>query len=162
MIPNSDRLRKEETNMMMQARSQRLVVLTLALMLVWSVLAATLLAPAASASEVNVRDLVIRSITLDPQTKVATARGAVTCTGASRAFVGVEVSQTVGRLHTVYAYGDKRIDCDGRERFSIRLTNAQGRLGPGEATVQAGAEAFTRFDYDFAFFSGVLQVSNAK
>lgn len=150
--------------MMTQASSRRLgaLVLALAFMLVWGLLAVTLVAPAASASEVNVRDLVIRSITIDPQTKVATAKGAVTCTGARRATVYVEVSQTVGRLHTVYAAGQKRIDCDGRERFSIRLTNYQGRLGPGEATVRAEAFAFARFDYDFARFSKVMRVTNAQ
>ena len=137
-------------------------MLTLVFGLVWSLLAATLVAPAASASQLRVSDLIIRSITIDPQTKVATAKGAVTCTGARRATVSVEVSQTVGRLHTVYAYGEKRIDCDGRERFSIRLTNYQGRLGPGEATVRAEAFAFTRFDYDFARFSKVMRVTNAQ
>lgn len=148
--------------MMTQVSSRRLfVVLTLAFALLWSLLAATLVAPAANASEVNVSNLVIKSVTIDPQTKVATARGAVKCTGAGRAYIGVEVSQTVGRLHTVYAFGQKRIDCDGRKSFTIRLTNEQGRLGPGEARVRSYAEAFTRFDYDFARFSKVMRVTNA-
>ena len=53
----------------------------------------------------------------------------------------VDVSQTVGRLNTVFASGDKEVRCDGRVSFSIRLRNLQGRLGPGDADVDA--EAFT-------------------
>jgi hypothetical protein len=134
----------------------------MAFALVWSVLAAAFLAPMASASEPVVSDLVIRSITIDPQTKVATVRGAVTCTGANRLFVDVEVSQTVGRLHTVYAYASKRLECDGRERFSMRLTNYQGRLGPGEATVRAFAGACTREACDSARFNEVMRVTTAN
>ena len=51
-----------------------------ALLLVFSLVTA-LAAPAANAVT-SARDLVIKSITIDPQTKVATVRGAVTCTGA--------------------------------------------------------------------------------
>src|SRR3712207_1397139 len=91
-----------------------------ALLLVFS-LVASLAATDASASVPRIRDLVIRSVTVDPQTKVATVRGAVTCTGAESFLVFVDVSQTVGRLHTVSAGGDKELDCDGRVRFSLRL-----------------------------------------
>jgi hypothetical protein len=104
-------------------------------------LVASLAAPAVSASEISVSNLVIRSITLDPKTKVATARGAVTCTGAESVEVFVDVSQTVGRLNTVFASGDKELNCDGRVRFSLKLRNFEGRLGPGDADVEAGAFA---------------------
>lgn len=154
---------KEEPNMMMlQARARRPVVLAMAFALLWSVLAAAFLAPSASAGEPVVSDLVIRSITIDPQTKLATAKGAVTCTDAKRAGLYVEVSQTVGRFHTVYAYAEKRLECDGRERFSLTLTNAQGRLGPGEAQVRAFAGACTREACDFARFSEVIRVTTAN
>ncbi len=148
--------------MMPQASSRRLVVLAMAFALLWSVLAAAFLAPTASASEPFVSDLVVRSVTVDPQTKVATVRGAVTCTGANRAYLYIEVSQTVGRLHTVYAYAEKRLECDGRERFSLELTNAQGRLGPGEAKVMAFAGACTREACDSARFSKTMRITNAN
>ena len=106
--------------------------------------------------------MVVRSVTVDPQTKLATARGAFTCTGAKRAFVGVEVIQTVGRIHSADAFAEKRLVCDGRRKFKVELTNFEGRLGPGDATVFGYAEAFTRFGYDFARFRGVLQVTNAN
>lgn len=112
----------------------------LALLLGFS-LVASLAAPAVSASETSVRNLVIRSITVDPKTKVATVRGAVTCTGGESVEVFVDVSQTVGRLHTVSAFGDKELDCDGRVRFSLRLRNEEGRLGPGDADVDANEGA---------------------
>ena len=149
--------------MITQARSRRLLVLlALASSLLLGLLATTLVAPAASAfGGVHVNNLVVRSVTIDPQTKVATAKGAVTCTGARRAYVGVEVIQTVGRVHSAYAAGEKRLDCDGRERFTIKLINYQGRLGPGEATVGAIAEAGSRYGYDFARFHEVLQVGKA-
>jgi hypothetical protein len=125
-------------------------------------LSATVVAPAVKASGgVTVSNLVIKSITLDPQTKVATAKGALTCTGARRARVVIEATQPVGRVNTAYAYSDKFIGCDGRKRFSLDLTTSEGRLVPGYATVGASSEAWTRHGYDFASFSGVLQVSNA-
>ena len=146
--------------------SRRAIVLAamaaaLALLLGFS-LVASLAAPAVGASETSVRNLVIRSITLDPVTKVATVRGAVTCTGGESVEVFVDVSQTVGRLHTVSAFGDKELDCDGRVRFSLRLRNEEGRLGPGNADVDAiaftcGDEAC--FDTDF---SRVMRVTNAR
>lgn len=150
--------------MITQARSRRLLVLlAIASSLLLGLLATTLVAPAASAfGGVSVSNLVVTSVTINPQTKVATAKGALTCTGARRAYLGVEAIQTVGRVHSAYAAGDKRLDCDGRERFSVKLTNYQGRLGPGEATVQAYAEAGSRHGYDFAAFTRVLQVSNAQ
>jgi hypothetical protein len=142
---------------------QRFVLLALASALLLGLLAITLSASAASAfGRVHVNDLVVRSVAVDPQTKVATAKGAVTCTGARRAYVGVDVIQTVGRVHSAEAYGQKRIACDGRVRFSIGLTNYQGRLGPGDATVDAFAEAGSRFGYDFAGFHEVLQVGKAS
>ncbi len=151
--------------LMPQASSRRLVVLAMAFALLWSVLAAAFLAPTASANEPVVKpvvsDLVVRSVTVDPQTKVATVRGAVTCTGA-RGYLYIEVSQTVGRLHTVYAYAQKRLECDGRERFSLELTNAQGRLGPGEAKVMAFAGACTREACDSARFSKTMRITNAN
>ncbi len=150
--------------MMPQARPRRLVVLAMAFAMLWSVLSAAFLAPSASASEPVVSDLVVTSITVDPQTKVATVKGAVSCTGANRLYLAVEVSQTVGRLHTVYAYAeDRRSECDGeRQRFSMRLTNYQGRLGAGEAKVRAFAGACTREGCDTARFNEVMRVTNAN
>lgn len=97
------------------------VMAAFALLLVFSLVTA-LAAGAVSASVPSVRNLVIRSITIDPQTKVATVRGAVTCTGGESVEVFVDVSQTVGRLHTVSASGFKELDCDGRVSFSLRLS----------------------------------------
>jgi hypothetical protein len=79
-----------------------------ALVLMFS-LVASLAATDASASVPRVRDLVIRSITVDPQSKVATVRGAVTCTGGDDATLFVDVSQTIGRLHTVKAGSTKSL-----------------------------------------------------
>jgi hypothetical protein len=93
-------------------------------------LVTALAAGAVSVSVPSVRDLVIRSVTINPQTKVATVRGAVTCTRAESVELFVDVRQAVGRLHTVSASGAKELDCDGRVSFSLRLRNEQGRLGP--------------------------------
>ena len=132
----------------------------MALLLGFSLLA-SLAAPAARAGEISVRNLVITSITLNPKTKVATARGAVTCTGARSVAVFLEASQTVGRLNTVSAVGEKEVRCDGRVRFSVRLRNVEGRLGPGDADVDA--DAFTCGDvrcFGDEFF-GVVRVTKA-
>ena len=131
-----------------------------ALLLAFS-LVASLAASSASAADPRVRDLVIRSITLDPKTKVATARGAVTCTGAQSVQVFVEASQTVGRLNTVTALGEKEVRCDGRVRFSVRLRNVDGRLGPGDADVDAEIVACGAERCFFDRFFGVLPVTKA-
>jgi hypothetical protein len=133
---------------------------TFALLLIFS-LVAWLEAPAASASVPRVSNLVIRSITVDPQTKVATVKGAVTCTDAKRATVFVDVSQTVGRFHTVRASGDKDVRCDGRVRFTLKLTNFEGRLGPGDATVDALAITCTPHRCFGADFNKVVRITNA-
>ena len=123
------------------SRARRPIMLVaFALLLAFS-LVASLAASSASAADPSVRDLVIRSITINSQTKVTTVRGAVTCRRADDLEVFVDVSQTVGRLHTVRASGDKEVDCDGRVSFTIRLRNLEGRLGPGDARVDA--DAFT-------------------
>ena len=59
--------------------------------------------------------------------------------GATLQTVVVDVEQTVGRLHTVRASGDKDVACDGRVSFTLRLRNVEGRLGPGDANVEAFA-----------------------
>ena len=110
----------------------------------------------------RVHDMVIRSVTIDPQTKVATARGAVTCTGVARATVFVDVSQTMGRLHTVTAQGDKDIDCDGRVSFSVRLTNVEGRLGAGDARVRADTFTCTQDAFYDDDFKRTIRVTNAQ
>ena len=149
------------------AKSQRrlgVLALMAALGLLLSALAyVTLATPANAYGSVKVSNLVVKSVTIDPQTKVATVRGAVTVTGAKRAYVGVEVGQTVGRVHTAYAYGEKIIATDGsyRDTFTIKLSNEQGRLGPGDATVRSYSEAGSRNGYDWANFAKTMQVSNA-
>jgi hypothetical protein len=124
------------------ARARRRIILAamaaFALLLAFSFVTA-LATPAASAAEPSVRNLVIRSVTINPQTKVATVKGAVTCTGGDFLTIDVEVRQTVGRLHTVRASAFKDVACDGRVSFTLRLRNDEGRLGPGDARVDAGA-----------------------
>jgi hypothetical protein len=99
---------------------------------------------------------------LDPQTKVATVKGGVTCTGANRATVFVDVSQTVGRFHTVRASGDKDVACDDRVRFSLRLSNDEGRLGPGDAEVDSIAFTCTRNECFDDRFIKVIRITNAQ
>lgn len=135
-----------------------LAALAAAFALVCGLLAATLAVPAASASKPRVSNMVIRSMTIDPQTMVASAKGAVTCTGTRRAYLWVEVHQGAGPIRTGYAYGQRHIDCDGRKRFSIKLTTARGRLLPGDAKVKAFAEVWTPQAHDFARFSGVVPI----
>ena len=147
-------------------KPQRLTVLALTAaltLLLTALLAATLAAPKASAfGGVNVSDLEVKSVTVDPQTKVATAKGTVKVTGHKRGYVVVGVTQTVGRVHTAYAEGFKGLkDRDGTQRFSIELTNHQGRLGPGDANIEAYSEAWSRRGWDTAYFAKTLQVSNA-
>ena len=150
------------------AKSQRglsvLALMAAVGMLLSALVSVTLASPTANAyGTVKVSNLVVKSVTIDPQTKVATVKGAVTVTGAKRAYVGVEVVQTVGRVHTTYAYGEKMIATDGsyRDPFTIKLSNEQGRLGSGDATVRSYSEAGSRHGWDYAYFTKTMRVSNA-
>jgi hypothetical protein len=92
---------------------------------------------------------------------VATVKGAVTCRRGDFLEVDVEVSQTVGRLHTVRADGNKEVACDGRFRFTLRLRNVEGRLGSGDANVEAFAITCNR-DGCFGFeINRVMRITTA-
>ena len=123
-------------------------------------LVASLAASSASAAEPRVRDLVIRSVTLNPQTKVATVKGGVTCRRGDFLEVDVLVSQTVGRLHTVWAEGSKDLSCDGRAQFTLRLRNIEGRLGPGDARVEAGAFTCNEEACFFTDITRAMRITN--
>jgi hypothetical protein len=149
---------------LVMSRARRPIMLVamaaFALLLAFS-LVASLAASTASAAEPSVRDLVIRSVTLNPQTKVTTVKGAVTCRRGDFLSVDVEVSQTVGRLHTVSARGGKDLACDGRTQFTLRLRNVEGRLGPGDATVDAGAFTCNEEGCLFTDITRVMRITNA-
>jgi len=101
-----------------------------------------------------VRNLTITSITIDPQTKVVTVKGTITCSEETTfAFVGAEVSQVVGRLHTVRGFDFERLrPCEGRTSFTLRIRADDGRFAPGEANVlliaQGCSREFERCDTD--------------
>lgn len=82
----------------------------------------------------------ITRTTIDPQTKVGTVKGKVRCADAvERAYVEVNVSQVVGRLHTVRGFGWKTLSCKdgGPTPFTSRFSADEGRFAPGEATLRA-------------------------
>ena len=150
---------------MVTSRARRPIILAMlaafALLLAFSFVA-SLAASTASAAETSVRNLVIRSVTLNPQTKVTTVKGAVTCSRGDFLSVDVEVSQTVGRLHTVRARGGKDLDCDGRARFTLRLQNDEGRLGPGDADVDASAFTCNPDNCFGTDLTRVMRITNEK
>lgn len=120
-------------------------------------LAIVAVAPAFAATDKEdlVRNLDFTSTTIDPQTKVATLKGTVTCASeANRVFVAAELSQVVGRLHTVSGFGQARLSCDGRTNFTLRVSADEGRFAPGEATLRGfagtciGGEFEGRCDFD--------------
>jgi hypothetical protein len=137
------------------------VMAAFALLLAFSFVA-SLAATSANAVEPSIRNLVIRSVTLNPQTKVATVKGAVTCARGDFLDVDVEVSQTVGRLHTVRAVGGKDLACDGRVSFTLRLRNVEGRLGPGDARVEAFAFTCNPDDCFGTEFNRVMRITTAQ
>jgi len=106
---------------------------------------------AAVAREDIVRNLTITQTTIDPQTKVVTVKGKVRCADAvNRAFVGVQVSQVVGRLHTVRGFGEKSLLCNdgGPTPFTLRLSASEGRFAPGKATLRAFTGACTGNEFE--------------
>jgi hypothetical protein len=93
---------------------------------------------------------------------VATVKGAVTCTRGDFVSVDVEVSQTVGCLHTVRAIGVKDLACDGRDSFTLRLRKVEGRLGPGDARVEAFAFTCNPDDCFGTEFDRVMRITTAQ
>jgi hypothetical protein len=127
---------------MVLTKLRRLGLLALALASFWILLAIST-APVANARGIWVRDLYVRSVTLDPETKVATASGRISCTGAKWARVSVEIRQQFGELAPVFANGSKRMPC-ARLNFQIKLRSSEGKLSPIKAVrVRAEAEART-------------------
>jgi hypothetical protein len=128
---------------MVLTKLRRLGLLALALASFWILLAIST-APVANARGIWVRDLYVRSVTLDPETKVATASGRISCTGAKWARVSVEIRQEFGELPPVYADGSKRMPCEKRRNFELKLKSSEGMLSPIKAVrVKAEAEAIT-------------------
>jgi len=128
---------------MVHARLRRLAVIAMALALFWAVVTISM-APAASARAVWVRELLIKSVSLDPKTKVATASGRISCTGARWARVSVKIRQEVGGLPPVYADGSKTMPCEKGRSFEIKLRSSEGSLSPVKAVrVKAKAVAKT-------------------
>ena len=150
---------------MAMARARRRIIVAamaaFALLLAISLVTA-LATPAASAAEPSLRNLVIRSVTIDPQTKVATVKGAVTCMRGDFLTVDVEVRQMVGRLHTVRASAFKDVACDGRISFTLRLRNDEGRLGPGDANVDAFAFTYNEEACFGTELTRVMRITTAQ
>jgi hypothetical protein len=123
-----------------------ILMVTVAAMMAAMVVVAMVPAFAQVDREDLVRDLTITSTTIDPQTKVVTVEGTVRCSQVTNfAFVGAEVSQVVGRLHTVRGFDFERFrPCEGRTFFTLRIAADEGRFGPGEATVRVFADACSR------------------
>ncbi len=91
-----------------------------------------------------VRNLTITSVSIDPQTKVVTVKGTVSCAPevSRSARVAVEVSQDVGRLNTVSGYDQERLrGCEGRTPFTLKVRAEEGFFTPGDAKVRAFAGA---------------------
>ena len=84
-----------------------------------------------------------------------------TCTRGDFLIVDAEVRQTVGRLHTVRASEFKELACDGRVRYTLRLENDEGRLGPGDATINAGAFSCQQDDCHSIAVKGTVRITNA-
>ena len=123
-----------------------ILMVTVAASMAAMVVVAMVPAFAAVESEDLMRNLTITSTTIDPQTKAVTVKGAVTCSQETTfAFVGVEVSQVVGRLHTVSGFAFERFrPCEGRTPFTFRLRADEGRFAPGEAKVRLFADGCSR------------------
>jgi hypothetical protein len=129
--------------MIVYPRLRRLALIALALASFWTILAIST-GPVATARGVWVRELHIKSVSLDPKTKVATASGRISCTGAKWARVSVEIRQEFGELPPVYADGSKRMPCEKRRNFELKLKSSEGMLSPIKAVrVKAEAEAIT-------------------
>jgi hypothetical protein len=127
---------------MVHTKLRRVGLIALALASFWIVLAISM-APVANARGVWVRDLYVKSVTLDPGTKVAIASGRISCKGAKWARVSVDIRQQFGELAPVRADGSKRMSC-GRHNFEIKLKSSEGMLSPIKAVrVWAEAEAIT-------------------
>jgi hypothetical protein len=103
---------------------------------------------AATTSENLLKNLTIASTTVDPEAKMVTVEGTVSCTPkVARAYVAVGLKQTVGSAHKTEAFHEKRLrPCDGRTPFSLQLTAEEQFIIPGKATLRGFAGTCLRAD----------------
>jgi hypothetical protein len=130
-----------------------LAVLTLALGVAMALVVSVSISDQAFAAtqkdENLIKNLTITSTTIDSQTRVVTVKGKVTfAPEVRRAWVGVQVSQVVGRLHTIRGGAERllrREAGDPRQMtFRFRFSAYEGRFAPGKATAEAGASTYVR------------------
>jgi len=120
----------------------------------------------AATNENLLRNLTITSTTIDTHTKEVTVKGNVTfASGVEKAWVGVHVSQVVGRVHTVEGAEEKAIRGDkGLVPFTFTFSAWEGRFAPGKATLEGYAATYVRsegtWDEDDLEPYGVRLVSN--
>lgn len=85
----------------------------------------------------------IDSTTVNPRSGVASVAGSITCSqDLEHVGIYVELSQPVGRFHSVYGWGDADVAClaaDGSASFSLQVWPSGGKFAGGTAFLYASA-----------------------
>jgi hypothetical protein len=94
------------------------------------------------------------------RTGQAVIRGTVTCDVPAVAWVGGEVRQQVGRLHTIHGWFGTEVPCSATPTaWSAIARGDQGKFAGGPVSVDAWSEAFTENAYGFQFASASVRLS---
>jgi hypothetical protein len=97
----------------------------------------------------KLEDVAVGSATIDPQTRIVTVTGTVTCSEGLPKRVAVEV--TVAQRHgqtMVTGTGSATLTCDGETSFAVVVQAVDGRFRPGKAAFEMVA-----YDNDVDFIS---------
>src|SRR5215213_6076091 len=114
----------------MRARPLALILgLVLAAMPMSSVLADT--TPGGGADDLGLESVTITGGTVVAKTGLLTLNGSIACSQDLTASVGADVTQVVGRFHTIRGFGSTEVGClaaDGSAVFSMSFYADEGKF----------------------------------
>jgi hypothetical protein len=95
-------------------------------------------------SNLGLEAITITGTSVAGRTGVVTVTGSVACSQDVNGYVGVYVSQVVGRLNTIYGEGYAEFQClaaNGSAPFSVSVAPYSGKFAGGSATIGGYANA---------------------
>ncbi len=111
-------------------------------------------------ADLGLEAITISGGTIAAKTAAVTLRGSITCGQDLTAFIWADVSQRVGRFHTIRGGGGQEVSCSaatGTAVFSLAISTDEGKFAPGSVQVRAFADSgfCDEFDcYDGSAFFG--------
>ena len=108
--------------------------------------------------DLGLEGISVDSLVVNPRDGTVTATGTITCSAElAGIFVGVDLSQVVGRFHTINGSGGTAVDCpapaaEGEPSiasYSVLVIPWEGKFAGGSAWVSAFADICVETEFDF-------------